>query len=236
MAQYIFVSGSFFGDNHNDSPTYAFSMPAGSSGSIFLSGSGGYVNSPTGIPKITLEDTGSFLKVDDNTITQLTCSVEVGFNCTTQEAYFNWIIPSSTPTPTATTTPTPSPNPSTVTFTLDADQESATNVQYDITVTIAGFKSTTKTMTSSGSLVTNTLDLLKTGTVTGTGTITVTRTTPDATTAVTPTTIDVGGTGFTSTPTQKSFNSGDTISNESFSISSFNEGEDISIDISETTA
>ena len=235
MAQYIFVSGSFFGDSHNDSPTYAFEISPAASGGILLSGSDGYTSASTGLTKEFLEETGSFIRIDDNTLEIITCSVEAGFNCSGQEAYFQWVLPSNTPTPTPTTTVTPTPNPSTVTFTLIADQESATNVQYDVTVNIAGFKSTTKTMTSSGSLVTDTLDLLKTGTVTGTGTVTVTRTTPDATTAVTPTTIDVGGTGFTSTPSQKSFNSGDTISNESFSISSFNEGEDISIDISETT-
>ena len=103
MAQYIQVSGVSFGNGHTDNPTYAFSV---GSGDIFLSGSGGYVNSPTGISKATLTS-GVNLYLSDDNVTAVTASVESGFTCAGQIAYATWLVPSVTPSITPTPTGTP---------------------------------------------------------------------------------------------------------------------------------
>lgn len=117
MAQYLAISGSSFGNAHSDNPTYAFSV---GTGDIFLSGSGGYVNTPTGITKATLT-AGIKLKVTDETIAAVTCSVESGFTCTDTIAYATWTAPSPTPTVTPTITPTATPAPSGTTFSITAE-------------------------------------------------------------------------------------------------------------------
>lgn len=91
MAQFIFLSGSFFGRGHDDNPTYKITTASGQpSYDIFLSGSGGYVNSPTGITKNTLENVGVNIKVDNNSVTQSYVEVESGFSCTGQTAIIDW--------------------------------------------------------------------------------------------------------------------------------------------------
>ena len=110
MAQYIEVSGTSFGNAHSDDPTYAFTV---GSGTVFLSGSGGYVNAASGITKAELTN-GVKLKVSDDTITAVTCSVEDNFTCTDHIEYATWVIASPTPSPTSTPSPsiTPSITPS----------------------------------------------------------------------------------------------------------------------------
>lgn len=98
MAQYIEVQGTSFGNAHSDNPTYAFTV---GTGTVLLSGSGGYVNAATGITKAELTS-GVKLKVSDDTISAVTCSVESGqgFTCDAHFEYATWTVASPTPTPT----------------------------------------------------------------------------------------------------------------------------------------
>lgn len=122
MAQYIQVSGTSFGNAHSDDPTYAFSA---ASGDVFLSGSGGYVNSPTGITKAQLT-AGVKLKVSDDGITSVTCTVEAGFTCTGQTEVASWVPPSISATPSITPTATPSAALRTIILT-DVEPDSTIN-------------------------------------------------------------------------------------------------------------
>lgn len=138
--------------------------------------------------------------------------------------------------PTPSVTPTPSTTPSSVlTITLQAaGSELGTWPEYQITVAVDGFKSFTRTLQQTdSSQVVDIQSMFPTGTVTGNGTITISRTAPDATvtdsTSLTISQIN----GHTTTPTSKTFNLGQAITNESFALSGFDYGEDITIDIAE---
>lgn len=91
MAQFVFLSGSFFGRGHDDNPTYKITSASGQLPyTIFLSGSGGYVNSPTGITKNTLENVGVNISVSNDFVTRSVVEVESGFSCTGEQAIFDW--------------------------------------------------------------------------------------------------------------------------------------------------
>lgn len=224
MAQYIQVQGTSFGNAHSDSPTYAFTE--GSGAGVYLSGSGGYVNAATGITKATLTS-GVKLKVENDLATAVTCSVESGFTCATEFEYATWTIVSPTPTP--------SPVISNVTITLlAAAQELGTWPEYSVTVAINGYKSTTRTLQQTNSnSVSDSFALSLTGTPNGTGTITFSRTSPDAT-VVDGATLSVDQlNGHTTSPTSVNYINGDTISSVNFSVSGFDHGEDMVINIAE---
>ena len=109
MAQYKDFNGANFGNAHQSSTTYkVIKAPLAdgnpSSGSIYLSGSGGFVNSPTGITKATL-DAGINIKIDDNDVTRSIVEVENG-TCDGEQAFATWVFPTPTATPTNTPTPT----------------------------------------------------------------------------------------------------------------------------------
>ena len=109
MAQYKDFNGANFGNAHQSDTTYkVVKAPLAdgnpSSGSIYLSGSGGYVNSATGITKATL-DAGINIKIDDNDVTRSIVEVENG-TCDGEQAFATWVFPTPTPTPTITPTPT----------------------------------------------------------------------------------------------------------------------------------
>lgn len=224
MAQYIEVSGVSFGNGHTDNPTYAFSV---GSGDIFLSGSGGYVNSPTGISKATLSS-GIKLYLSSDTATAVTASVESGFTCTGQTAYATWVIPSPSPTP----SPTPTPVESTVTFYV---AEAVVGIPiWRANVAIEGTK--TFNLDVSGSALGNegTQTLFVVGSVTGNGTITVTRLSPDNTVDdLTTVEVIVNGGSIGVVPTgQQNITSG-SVANESFTISNLTIGDDIRIEVYE---
>jgi hypothetical protein len=223
MAQYIFVSASSFGNGHSSDTTYSFSV---GTGTIFLSGSGGYVNNPTGITKATLDDPGVYLELSDESLTYVTCSVDTGFTCANTIKYVSW-------TPPVTPTPTPTGTYSVATLSLQAVQELGTYPTYNVQVAINGYKTFSSTLVQTTSAqVTDTTVLIKTGTPNGTGTITVTRVDPDNT-VTDLTSITVGGVGFTSTPSLRSYSSGDTVGAVTFSITGFTDGEDFTVDIAE---
>lgn len=222
MAQYLEITGTSFGNAHGDDPTYAFTI---GSGDIFLSGSGGYVNSPTGITKAVLTS-GVKLKISDDTATAVTCSVENGFTCAGEFEYATWTLTS--PTPSAT------PATSTVTIDLSSIQELGTWPEYTIGITINGCKAVLRTIQQTDSNpAQDTFDLIQTGTVDGGGTITVSRTLPDNT-CVDATSIQIGqGNGHTTSPTFRNYTTGQTIDNASFIVSGFTFGEEIDISIVE---
>lgn len=225
MAQYIFVSASSFGNAHSDNPTYSFSV---GSGTIFLSGSGGYVNEPTGITQATLDDPGVYLELSNESLTYVTCSVDAGFTCAGTIKYVNW-TPAPSPTPTST------PAVSVVTINLlAAAQELGTWPEYEVTVSITGCKSVTRTLQQTNfNQVSDSFTLFQSGTVTGGGTITVSRTSPDASVADV-TDISVSQlNGHTTSPTAKTIASGNNVTNESFTVSGFTFGEEIDISIAE---
>lgn len=222
MAQYIQVTGTSFGNAHSDNPTYAFTV---GSGDIYLSGSGGYVNSPTGITKAALTS-GVKLSVTDDLITAVTCSVESGFTCTGEFEYATWSL--------ITPTPTPSPVISTLRIELLAVQETGTWPEYTVVVNMNGYKSATRIVQQTDvNQVIDEVDLILTGTPNGTGTITVSRTAPDATVGDAADIAVSQLNGHTTSPTSKSFTAGQTVTNESFSVSGFDHGEDITITIGE---
>lgn len=225
MAQYIFVSASSFGNAHSDSPTYSFSV---GTGTIYLSGSGGYVNSPTGISQATLDDPGVYLELSDESLTYVTCSVDSGFTCAGTVKYVSW-TPAPSPTPTST------PTVSNVSIYLEAiAQESATWPEYTVVVAINGFKSTTRTLQQTNSNgVTDNFALSLTGTPDGTGTITFSRTSPDSTVADSTTLTVSQLNGHTTSPASDTYTNGQAITNVSFSVSGFDLGETLEIDIRE---
>jgi hypothetical protein len=227
MAQYIEVSGVSFGNGHSDNPTYAFTV---GTGDIFLSGSGGYVNSPTGITKATLTS-GIKLYLSDDNATAVTASVESGFTCVGTTAYASWVIPSPTPTPTPTTTPVIS---SVLIELLAAAQELGTWPEYTVQIAMVGYKTLTRIVQqTSASQLNDNFDMILTGTPDGTGTITVSRTAPDAT-VTDATAITIGQSdGFTTTPTVRTYTIGQAITNVSFDVSGFDHGENMTINISE---
>ena len=109
MAQYKDFNGANFGNAHQSDTTYKIvkaplSNGNPSSGSIYLSGSGGYVNSPTGISKASL-DAGINVRIDDNDVTRSIVEVENG-TCDGEQAFATWVFPTPTATPTNTPTPT----------------------------------------------------------------------------------------------------------------------------------
>lgn len=223
MAQYLEITGTSFGNAHGDDPTYAFTI---GSGDIFLSGSGGYVNSPTGITKAVLTS-GVKLKISDDTATAVTCSVESGFTCTNEFEYATWTL----------TSPTPSATPATSVLRIElqaAGTELGTWPEYTVVVSINGYKTATRVVQQTDiNQVIDEVDLILTGTPDGGGTITISRTAPDATvTDVTDLTIGQLS-GFTSNPTNKSFTINQAITNEGFIISGFDHGEDIIVNIAE---
>lgn len=218
MAQYIEVSGASFGNGHSDNPTYSFSV---GTGDIYLSGSGGWVNSPTGISKATLT-AGVKLKVTDNTIQYVTCSVDSGFTCTNTISYASWTPISPTPTVTPSSTP---PNVSKLSLQVE-ETVPATNVTYRLTYNINGFKASN--FTAVGNAGVQEIDLFITGTPNGTGTMTVTRILPDGS-------ADAAGyvvataLGCNVSPTgNQSFTNGETVS-ETFSITNFSHGDSIGV-------
>ena len=102
MAQYKDLNGDNFGNGLGTGTTFKIINSGSNTGNIYLSGSGGYVNSPTGITKAAL-DAGINVKFENDSICQVLVEVENGACAgTTAEAY--WC---TTPTPTPTTTPTP---------------------------------------------------------------------------------------------------------------------------------
>lgn len=229
MAQYIQVSGASFGNGHSDNPTYSFTVGVGD---IFLSGSGGYVNSPTNIAKATLES-GINLYLSDDTVTAVTASVDAGFTCADQIAYATWVLPSSTPTPTPTSTPVISY----VLIELLASQtEGGTWPEYRVVIAMNGYKSVTRYVQQTSAVQLNdNFEMIVTdaGSIDGTGTITVSRTAPDAT-VVNETVISVGQSdGFSTSPTLLVYTAGQSITNASLSVSGFDHGEDMTINISE---
>lgn len=109
MAQFKDFNGANFGNAHQSDTTYKIvkaplSNGNPSSGSIYLSGSGGYVNSPTGISKASL-DAGINVRIDDNDVTRSIVEVENG-TCDGEQAFATWVFPTPTATPTNTPTPT----------------------------------------------------------------------------------------------------------------------------------
>lgn len=109
MAQYKDFNGDNFGNAHQSDTTYkVVKAPLAdgnpSSGSIYLSGSGGYINAATGITKATL-DAGINIRIDDNDVTRSIVEVENG-TCDGQQAFAIWVFPTPTATPTNTPTPT----------------------------------------------------------------------------------------------------------------------------------
>jgi hypothetical protein len=109
MAQYKDFNGANFGNAHQSDTTYKvvkapLSDGTPSSGSIYLSGSGGYVNSPTNISKASL-DAGINVRIDDNDVTRSIVEVENG-TCDGEQAFATWVFPTPTATPTNTPTPT----------------------------------------------------------------------------------------------------------------------------------
>lgn len=215
MAQYIEVSGASFGNGHSDNPTYSFTV---GTGDIYLSGSGGWVNSPTGISKATLT-AGVKLKVTDNTIQYVTCSVDSGFTCADTISYASWTPISPTPTVTPSTTP---PNSSFIS--LEVEDTVAGTPVYRATYNINGYKAAYLEATSMTGV--QEVQLFQTGTPNGTGTVTITRTSPDGTAD------DAGyvngfGTGATVSPSgNQAFTNGESIS-ETFTITGFSEGDSV---------
>jgi len=109
MAQFKDFNGANFGNAHQSDTTYKIvKAPLAngnpSSGSIYLSGSGGYVNSPTNISKASL-DAGINVRIDDNDVTRSIVEVENG-TCDGEQAFATWVFLTPTATPTNTPTPT----------------------------------------------------------------------------------------------------------------------------------
>lgn len=225
MAQYIFVSASAFGNGHSDNPTYSFSV---GTGTIFMSGSGGYVLNPVNITKSTLDNPGVKLELSDENISYVTCSVDAGFTCEGTISYVSW-VPAPTPTPTAT------PATSYVLIELlAAAQETGTWPEYTVQINMVGYKNVTRIVQQTSPVQLNdNFEMILTGTPDGTGTITISRTAPDAT-PVDSCAITIGQSdGFTTSPTFRSYLTGQSITNASFSVSGFDHGEDMTINISE---
>lgn len=221
MPQYIFVSASSFGNGHNDNPTYTFSV---GSGTIFLSGSGGYVNNPTGITKATLDNPGVFLELSDENITYVTCSVDSGFNCAGTIKYVTW-TPAPSPTPTST--------PPATSFASIEVEDTVDGIAptYRAVVAIEGFK--TMTIDGVGMAGVNQIPLFITGTVTGNGTITVTRINPDGT-ADEDGYVEVTGLGCTINPSgQSAFTTGQTV-NKLFNVTNFSHGDSVGVYVLES--
>ena len=224
MAQYIQVSAASFGNAHSDDPTYAFTE--GSGQGIFLSGSGGYVNAPTGITKATLTS-GVKLKVNNDAATAVTCSVESGFTCAGQFEYASWVIPSPSPTP----TPTNSPPISSFASIEVEDTVDGVVPEYRAAIAIEGFK--TITISGVSMFGVNEVSLIHTGTVTGNGTITVTRINPDGT-ADEDGYVEVTGLGCNINPSgQSAFTTGQTV-NKLFDITNFDHGDAVGVYVLES--
>jgi|SRR6056300_678623 hypothetical protein len=98
MAQYKDFNGANFGNGVGSSTTFEVINSGSNTGNIYLSGSGGYVNSPTGITKAEL-DAGINLKFDNDLICQALVCVENGA-CSGSCEEANWCV-----------TPTPTPSP-----------------------------------------------------------------------------------------------------------------------------
>lgn len=113
MAQYKDFNGANFGNGLGSSTTFKVINSGSNTGDIFLSGSGGYVNSPTGISKASL-DAGINLKFSNDFICQALVVVENG-ECSGSEAEANWCV---------TPTPTSSPTQATYTITVFHDKAS----------------------------------------------------------------------------------------------------------------
>lgn len=121
MPQYLAITGSGFGNGHGDNPTYALTADVGT---VYLSGSGGYVNSAAAIPKADFTS-GVKISVDDlaNTVT---ATVNSGFSCAGETSQTSIIPPTPTGTPTGTPTPTPSAQTRTLLIT-DVEPDSTIN-------------------------------------------------------------------------------------------------------------
>lgn len=106
MAQYLSITAGSFGAGHDDNPTYTITAD---SGTVYRSGSatvehpaGGYVFTPATASKAELTS-GIKVKVDD-AATQITATVDSGFQCSGNTADGSWIVLTPTPTPTPTST------------------------------------------------------------------------------------------------------------------------------------
>lgn len=169
MAQFVFLSGSFFGRGHEDNPTYKITTASGqSSYDIFLSGSGGYVNSPTGITKNTLENVGVNIKVDNDFVTQSYVEVESGFNCSGETAIVDWGDDYE-----------PGRKRGYVSSSIHLTSTSTnSSITYRISVNMNGYEALQFDVTSTGTVSTSTNFLTRTddpNSTIGTGTVGVTR-------------------------------------------------------------
>lgn len=139
MAQYLAITGSSFGNGHNDNPIYTITADAGT---VYRSGSatgtqpaGGYVFTPATASKAELT-TGIKVKVD-NSATEVTATVNGGYQCAGTTAVQSWTIdPTPTATPTGTPTQTPTPSAQIRTLAID-DVEPDSTIDGGAGLTIA---------------------------------------------------------------------------------------------------
>lgn len=131
MAQYLAITGSSFGNGHNDNPIYTITADVGT---VYRSGSatgtipqGGYAFTPATASKAELT-AGINVKVD-LAATEVTATVNGGYQCAGETAVQSWTIEASpTPTPTTTTTQTPTPSAQSRTLVLtDVEPDSTIN-------------------------------------------------------------------------------------------------------------
>lgn len=120
MAQYKDFNGANFGNGVGTGTTFEVINSGSNTGDIYLSGSGGYVNSPTGITRAEL-DAGIRLKFTNDFICQALVCVENGA-CSGSCEEANWC-----------TSPTPTPSPATAT-------------EYNITAASEGSGASTSTL------------------------------------------------------------------------------------------
>jgi len=173
MAQYVNITGSSFGNGHDDNPTYAISLPAsrpygGSpfpTGIALNDGAGNYTEPATGITKAELT-AGIAVEFEDNYITSSIITVESGFQCTGESIEVAWgddyedgiFYGEAYVTMSLTNTGT------------------NTSVTYRVTVNMDGYDINQFDVTSTGTIAYTNKKLTRdAGTVDGTGNVTVTR-------------------------------------------------------------
>lgn len=242
MGQYVFISGSNFGNGHQSSTTYKVVNHAlrpdgvtSTSGSIYLNdGAGNYTDPATGISKADF-DAGLQLLFDDNFITSSIVEVENGY-CATTKTFAVW--GSSGPSlPTTFVS---------CSVTLESNTFNS-SVTYRFSADINGYYATQRDVTDSfgGGATTGIIKLFKDGSsIDGGGTITITRvsdgsgadTSPDEGGAITAAdSINDNSTLTTTyTPSNPTFSSG-VVLNQTITLSNWDDESHADIGVSEGT-